>query len=458
MPRPASKPDKRNPQPNPPDVVSPLWLVKARRHHRRRALLRIPHPLPALLSGPVAARPAPSPHHLQPCLDRRHPLRTHPLRPRRIRHPATHRLVDSLRPRGRYAHFTILFLPDGDGSLADSIPTLATLHNLGINIFAFDYRGYGQSAATHPSQQNMTQDADSAWQYLTTSRAIPDSNRSSPTASASEPPSPPSSPHPPRHPRHHPRLTAHRPPRYRPPRPACRVLPVRLLFHESFPLAATALHPPHPQAPALPRHSAGPVLPHRRRPEDHSRPTPAPPPSLYQQSLGRFLDQYLPPTPVPAARTCLDTRSLERTHSHTVSTLLLTSRNLVCRNGSIVCNPAEHSACASSSVSPWPSTAMKRSFPTARSTTTPTTSPARHPVLARLRLGLHRVVGGILLILGLLTRLAAAFVAINMLVAFFRGIHRASASTTTSCPRRHRRHAALLGAGTLALDRKIGFA
>src|SRR5271155_3022066 len=29
MPRPASKPTKRTPQPVPPDVVSPIWLVKA---------------------------------------------------------------------------------------------------------------------------------------------------------------------------------------------------------------------------------------------------------------------------------------------------------------------------------------------------------------------------------------------------------------------------------------------
>ncbi|RSL14554.1 hypothetical protein EDE15_0006 [Edaphobacter aggregans] len=76
-------------------------------------------------------------------------------------------------PNARYAQSTILFLPGADGSVANSIPTLAALHNLGINVFAFDYRGYGQSADTHPSQQKMTQDADSAWQYLETSRKIP---------------------------------------------------------------------------------------------------------------------------------------------------------------------------------------------------------------------------------------------------------------------------------------------
>jgi pimeloyl-ACP methyl ester carboxylesterase len=76
-------------------------------------------------------------------------------------------------PGARYANTTILFLPSGEGSLADFNSTLDHLHNIGINVFAFDYRGYGFSADTHPSQQKMIQDADSAWTYLNTSRAIP---------------------------------------------------------------------------------------------------------------------------------------------------------------------------------------------------------------------------------------------------------------------------------------------
>lgn len=75
-------------------------------------------------------------------------------------------------PQGRFATDTILYLPSGDGSLADAQPTLVALHSLGINIFAFDYRGYGQSAATHPNERRMTQDTASAWQYLTVSRGI----------------------------------------------------------------------------------------------------------------------------------------------------------------------------------------------------------------------------------------------------------------------------------------------
>jgi putative oxidoreductase len=69
-------------------------------------------------------------------------------------------------------------------------------------------------------------------------------------------------------------------------------------------------------------------------------------------------------------------------------------------------------------------------------------------------------VGGILLIIGLLTRFAAALVAINMLLAFvFVGIHQGFGIYNYILAL-----AALgimltfYGAGSLALDRKIGFA
>lgn len=75
-------------------------------------------------------------------------------------------------PGARYSLFTVLYMPSGDGSLADAIPTLSALHDTGINVFAFDYRGYGQSAPGRPNQRRMTEDAASAWQYVTVSRAV----------------------------------------------------------------------------------------------------------------------------------------------------------------------------------------------------------------------------------------------------------------------------------------------
>jgi pimeloyl-ACP methyl ester carboxylesterase len=67
---------------------------------------------------------------------------------------------------------TLLFLHDGSGSLSDTLAQLRALHNLGINIFAFDYRGFGKSVDVHPSQASTYEDADAAWHYLTDTRHL----------------------------------------------------------------------------------------------------------------------------------------------------------------------------------------------------------------------------------------------------------------------------------------------
>jgi hypothetical protein len=67
---------------------------------------------------------------------------------------------------------TLLFLRGGHGSLSDNVDQLKTLHILGVNIFAFDYRGFGQSVNTHPSEGHVYEDADAAWNYLTDIRHL----------------------------------------------------------------------------------------------------------------------------------------------------------------------------------------------------------------------------------------------------------------------------------------------
>jgi hypothetical protein len=67
---------------------------------------------------------------------------------------------------------TLLFLHDGSGSLSDTLPQLQALHNLGLNIFAFDYRGFGKSVNIHPSQASTYEDADAAWDYLANTRHL----------------------------------------------------------------------------------------------------------------------------------------------------------------------------------------------------------------------------------------------------------------------------------------------
>ncbi len=69
---------------------------------------------------------------------------------------------------------TVLYLRTGDGQLdfADA-PLISMLHDLGLNVFAFDYRGYGRSGAQpHPSEKTMNEDADSAWAYLRGVRGV----------------------------------------------------------------------------------------------------------------------------------------------------------------------------------------------------------------------------------------------------------------------------------------------
>ena len=76
-------------------------------------------------------------------------------------------------PGARYSGSTIVLLHDGRGSLSDTVPQLQALHLLGINLFAFDYRGFGKSVGLHPSETSLNQDADAALAYLTGTRHLP---------------------------------------------------------------------------------------------------------------------------------------------------------------------------------------------------------------------------------------------------------------------------------------------
>ena len=71
-----------------------------------------------------------------------------------------------------FATSTLLFMHDGSGSLSSTVPQLLTLHQLGINIFAFDYRGFGKSVHLHPSEASTNADADAAWNYLVDTRHL----------------------------------------------------------------------------------------------------------------------------------------------------------------------------------------------------------------------------------------------------------------------------------------------
>jgi pimeloyl-ACP methyl ester carboxylesterase len=71
-----------------------------------------------------------------------------------------------------YARYTVLYLHGQDGNLSDALDALAELHGLGLNVLAFDYRGYGQSRFEHPSETRLREDAEWAIAYLTATRGV----------------------------------------------------------------------------------------------------------------------------------------------------------------------------------------------------------------------------------------------------------------------------------------------
>ena len=70
------------------------------------------------------------------------------------------------------AHGTILICHGNAGNIGDRLHTLKLFHNLCLNVFIFDYRGYGNSPGK-PSEKGTYQDALAAWNYLTDVRQIP---------------------------------------------------------------------------------------------------------------------------------------------------------------------------------------------------------------------------------------------------------------------------------------------
>jgi len=84
---------------------------------------------------------------------------------------------DGLRISARYlpnprASFTILYSHGNSEDLGDIEHALATLHNLGFAVFAYDYEGFGTSQGV-PSEHHAYRDIDAAYDYLTTALAVP---------------------------------------------------------------------------------------------------------------------------------------------------------------------------------------------------------------------------------------------------------------------------------------------
>jgi len=66
---------------------------------------------------------------------------------------------------------TLLLLHGNAGNISHRMDKYRVLLGLGVNVFAFDYRGYGNSTGT-PSEAGLYRDADAAYRYLTRQRGI----------------------------------------------------------------------------------------------------------------------------------------------------------------------------------------------------------------------------------------------------------------------------------------------
>lgn len=75
-------------------------------------------------------------------------------------------------PGGPEGHFTAITLHGADGNIGDTVHDLLPLHEAGLNLLVFDYRGYGASTFRRPSESQWREDAEAAIGYLRGTRHI----------------------------------------------------------------------------------------------------------------------------------------------------------------------------------------------------------------------------------------------------------------------------------------------
>jgi fermentation-respiration switch protein FrsA (DUF1100 family) len=71
----------------------------------------------------------------------------------------------------RNARGTLLFCHGNAGNISHRIPLIEIFNKLNLNVFIFDYRGYGKSQG-NPSERGLYQDALFAYRYLLSQRGI----------------------------------------------------------------------------------------------------------------------------------------------------------------------------------------------------------------------------------------------------------------------------------------------
>lgn len=73
------------------------------------------------------------------------------------------------------AELTLLFFHGNGGNISGRLETLRQFHDMGLNMFMIDYRGYGRSDGS-PTEEGTYRDAEAAWDCLVERKGIvPDS-------------------------------------------------------------------------------------------------------------------------------------------------------------------------------------------------------------------------------------------------------------------------------------------
>jgi len=72
---------------------------------------------------------------------------------------------------GEKSAYTVLFCHGNAGNIGHRLHKISILHEMGLNIFIFDYRGYGKSQGS-PDEQGLYSDGDAAYDYLVSQKKI----------------------------------------------------------------------------------------------------------------------------------------------------------------------------------------------------------------------------------------------------------------------------------------------
>ena len=66
----------------------------------------------------------------------------------------------------------VLFCHGNAGNISDRLQNVKLLLEIPVNVFIFDYRGYGRSPGK-PSEEGVYKDAEAAWQFVRKQRGVP---------------------------------------------------------------------------------------------------------------------------------------------------------------------------------------------------------------------------------------------------------------------------------------------